>query len=194
MQGEAMPQKVRSTLQSVNENVLEILRRLDGTDSRIDYVHTTLSDRIDQVQSTLGDRIDQVQSTLSDRIDHLEGRIDSVETTLGNRIDRVETKLDGLQTKVDKMAVYVARIPVIEARLDAIETRLKALEVRMANLEGLYEHHDKKLEILDHEYVALTAGVKRLEQRFDKLEADALRDRVRVLEEKVAALERNTLN
>jgi hypothetical protein len=64
----------------------------------------------------------------------------------------------------------------------------------MANLEGLYEHHDKKLEILDHEYVALTAAVKRLEVHFDKIEADGLRDRVRLLEEKVAALERNRLN
>ena len=48
------------------------------------------------------------------------------------------------------MAVYVARIPVIEMRLDSIEARLNAVEPRMANLEGLYEHHDKKLEILDH--------------------------------------------
>ena len=92
------------------------------------------------------------------------------------------------------MAVYVAHIPVIEMRLASIEARLNAVETRMANLEGLYEHHDKKLEILDHEYVALTAAVKRLEVHFDKIEAEGLRDRVRLLEEKVAALERNRLN
>jgi predicted nuclease with TOPRIM domain len=124
-----MPQKTRVTLQSVNENVLEVLRRVERTDSRI-----------------------------------------------------------------AAMQVLVSRIPNIESRLDDIEARLSRLEFRMANLEGLYEHHDKKLEILDHEYISIRAALKRLEESFDKLEVDALRDRVRVLEEKVGTLEKSSLN
>jgi chaperonin cofactor prefoldin len=64
----------------------------------------------------------------------------------------------------------------------------------MDNLEGLYQHLDKKLEILDHEYVSMSAALKRLEERFDRLEADHLRDRVRTLEERVTALEKSIVN
>jgi chromosome segregation ATPase len=115
-------------------------------------------------------------------------------SSINENVLEVLRRLERTDSRIDKMAVYVARIPVIEMRLDSIEARLNAVETRMANLEGLYEHHNKKLEILDHEYVPLTAAVKRLEVHFDKIEADGLRDRVRLLEEKVAALERNRLN
>ena len=66
---------------------------------------------------------------------------------------------------------------------------MRAVRGRLDNLEGLYQHVDKKLEILDHEYVSMSAALKRLEDRFDKLEADQLKERIRVLEEKVSALE-----
>jgi chromosome segregation ATPase len=71
---------------------------------------------------------------------------------------------------------------------------MEDLEDRIRNVQGLYLHLDKRLEILDHEYVSITAALKRLEERFDKLEADNLQQRVRVLEDKVAELEKNILN
>jgi len=71
---------------------------------------------------------------------------------------------------------------------------MRAVRGRLDNLEGLYQHLDKKLEILDHEYVSMSAALKRLEDRFDKLEADQLKERIRVLEEKVSALEKGIVN
>jgi len=71
---------------------------------------------------------------------------------------------------------------------------MRAVRGRLDNLEGLYQHLDKKLEILDHEYVSMSAAVKRLEDRFDKLEADQLKERIRVLEEKVSVLEKSIVN
>jgi len=71
---------------------------------------------------------------------------------------------------------------------------MRAVRGRLDNLEGLYQHVDKKLEILDHEYVSMSAALKRLEDRFDKLEADQLKERIRVLEEKVSALEKGIVN
>ena len=71
---------------------------------------------------------------------------------------------------------------------------MRAVRGRLDNLEGLYQHLDKKLEILDHEYVSMSAALKRLEDRFDKLEADQLKERIRVLEEKVSVLEKSIVN
>ena len=79
-------------------------------------------------------------------------------------------------------------------RLTNLESEMKSVRIRLDNLEGLYQHLDKKLEILDHEYVSMTAALKRLEERFENLEADKLEARVRTLEQKVAALEKNTVN
>ena len=135
-----MPEKSTITLETVNETVQEILRKMESF-----HVET-------------------------------QGRFTTLEGT------------------VNRMAVFVARIPEIEARLTALESRMKALETRMDNLEGLYQHLDKRWEILYHEYVSMSAALKRLEERFDKLEADQLRDRVRILEEKVTALEKNTVH
>ena len=142
-----MPQKVRVTLESLNETMLEGFRRMDAFRS------------------------------------HTEDFQNSA-----------EARFKTLQETVNRMAVYVARIPEIEARLTAIEARLDALEARMDNLEGLYQHLEKNLEILDHEYVSITAALKRLEERFDKLEADQLRDRVRILEQKVSVLEKSSIH
>ena len=108
--------------------------------------------------------------------------------------DETRSNFKTLNEIVNRMSVQVARIPEIEARLTAIEARLKALGSRVDNLEGLYQHLDKKLEILDHEYVSITAALKRLEERFDKLEADQLRDRVRILEQKVSVLEKSSIH
>ena len=169
MQGLAMPQRNRLTLQFVNDSFQEILRRLDTMDS---FRKNTEAFQ----EEMLGIRIGAFQS----------------ETTAS--FERMAGDISRLQGTVNKMAVLVARIPDIERRLAALESRMEKLEARMSNLEGLYLYHDKRLEILDHEYVAITAALKRLDERFDRLEADNLRDRLRVLEQKVAALEKETLN
>jgi hypothetical protein len=46
-----------------------------------------------------------------------------------------------------------------------------------------------RTERLEQEYTMITAGLKRLETRFDDLEAARLRQRIEALEKRVTALE-----
>ena len=123
----------------------------------------------------------------------LERLNDNLEEVL-QRMGVVQSDLTTLKDTVNRISVSVSHIPEIESRLDNLEAEMKAVRIRMDNLEGLYQHLDKKLEILDHEYVSMSAALKRLEERFDRIEADQLRDRVRTLEERVTALEKSIVN
>jgi chromosome segregation ATPase len=125
--------------------------------------------------------------------------------TVHNNVQDILRKMERLQTAtqdgftaiegtVNLISALVARIPEIEPRLSNLETEMKGVRVRLDSLEDLYHHLDKKLEVLDNEYVAMSANLKRLEERFDKFEADQLRDRIRVLEEKVSALEKSIVH
>jgi len=99
-----------------------------------------------------------------------------------------------MQDSISRMDVLVARIPEIESHMAGLEANVKAVGLRLSNLEGLYERLDRKREILGQEYVSISAAVKCLEEKFDRLEADRLAERVKILEEKVSALEKNTVN
>jgi chromosome segregation ATPase len=178
-----MPKRNRLTLQFVNDSFQEILRRLDVMDSFGEKTQA-FQERIEGFQ----ERTEAFQREMESLgIKAFQERTETFHAETRANFAR-------LQDTVNSMSIFVARIPEIESRLAALDSRMRALEARISNLEGLYLRHDTRLEILDHEYVAITAALKRLEERFDKLEADKLRDRVRVLEEKVAALEKNTLN
>ena len=110
------------------------------------------------------------------------------------RFDTLEGKADSLQRSFDRMSLDVARIPEIEQRLSTLETEVTLLRSRVDNLIGLYEKLDKRIERLEHEYLAITVALKRLEQHYDRLEADRLTERVQILEQKVAALEKGKPN
>jgi predicted nuclease with TOPRIM domain len=64
----------------------------------------------------------------------------------------------------------------------------------LTNLFGLYEKLDKRIERLEHEYLAITVALKRLDQNYERLEADRLAQRVQLLEQRVAALEKGPPN
>jgi chromosome segregation ATPase len=128
--------------------------------------------------------------TINDNMQSMQASIVLILDDLGALKDRTAT----LQNTVDRMALQVARIPEIELRLASLEERMGRVEFRLDNLTGAVERLDKKFEILEHEYLAIKAALKRLEERFDQLEADRLRTRIEVLEQKVAALEKSVLN
>ena len=125
--------------------------------------------------------------------------------TVHNNVQDILRKMERLHTAtqdgftaiegtVNLISALVARIPEIEPRLSNLETEMKSVRMRLDSQEGLYHNFDKKLEVLDHEYVAMSANLKRLGERFDKFEADQLRDRIRILEEKVSALEKSIVH
>lgn len=166
-----MPQRNRLTFRFVNDSFQEILRRLDAMDS-----------------------FRQKTETFQQNTESFQQKMETFQLETNAKFERLQSDVSQVKETVHRMSVLVARIPEIEKRLAALENRMERLEGRIRNLEGLYLHHDKRLEILDHEYVSITAALKRLEERFDKLEADNLQHRVRVLEGKVAELEKNSLN
>jgi len=123
----------------------------------------------------------------------LETLNDSVQLLIVKVTD-VQDKTNSLQTTVHNMSLMVARIPGIEDRLTALEAEVVLLRSRVDNLFGLYENLDKRIERIEHEYLAITVALKRLERHYERLEADRLTERVQLLEQKVAALEKGPLN
>ncbi len=100
------------------------------------------------------------------------------------RMDRVETS----------QAATLAELVTINSRLSSLETITSGLGVRLDALHGLTEKLDKRVERLDHEYVAITAALKRLEKHFDAFEAERLAQRVGILEQKIAEIEKTGRN
>jgi predicted nuclease with TOPRIM domain len=127
----------------------------------------------------------------------MEGKVGS----LIEKVDGIEVKTDkmqaGIQTlnqTVYRISVVVAEIPEIRSRLRALEAENIAIRARLDNLIGLCEKLDKRIEILEHEYHAITVGLKRLEDRFERCEAERMAERIQLLEQTVAALEKRPPN
>jgi chromosome segregation ATPase len=114
--------------------------------------------------------------------------------SMDGKFDALQISVHQLQGTVDRMALDVARIPAIELRLSALEADVAAIKVRLDNLEGLYEHLTHKVDVLYDEYHAIRAAVERLEKRMDRQDADRLAERIQLLEQKVAALEKSGVN
>jgi chromosome segregation ATPase len=135
-------------------------------------------------------KIGEVDEKSDSQFRSLNARFDGTDA----RMDSMQTQLTNLQRTSDNMAKMVARIPGIEERLTALEADVAAIKVRLDNLEGLYQHLTKKVDILYDEYYAMRAALERLEKRMDRHDAERLAERVQLLEQKVAALEKGAPN
>jgi polyhydroxyalkanoate synthesis regulator phasin len=63
------------------------------------------------------------------------------------------------------------------------------MQVRLESLHGLVEELERRTGRIEQEYVMITEALRRLEQRFDKIEADRLKERIAAPEARVQALE-----
>jgi chromosome segregation ATPase len=135
-------------------------------------------------------KIGEVDEKSDSQFRSLNARFDGTDA----RMDSMQTQLTNLQRTSDNMAKMVARIPGIEERLTALEADVAAIKVRLDNLEGLYQHLTKKVDVLYDEYYAMRAALERLEKRMDRHDAERLAERVQLLEQKVAALEKGAPN
>jgi predicted nuclease with TOPRIM domain len=124
----------------------------------------------------------------------LIAKVGNLEEKSDSQFRSVHAQLTTLQKTSDNMDRMVARIPAIEDRLTALEADVAAIKVRLDNLGGLYEHLTKKVDVLYDEYYAMRAALERLEKRMDRQDAERLADRVQLLDQKVAALEKGALN
>ncbi len=119
--------------------------------------------------------IDARFDTMDSRFDGMDSRFELMEQRLGS--------VEGLQSTM------AARLVSIEERLVDHSTILMPLRERVEALFGLVESLDARAGRVEQEYAMITAALRRLEGKFDSLEAEQLRKRIDALENRVSALE-----
>jgi predicted nuclease with TOPRIM domain len=107
--------------------------------------------------------------------------------------DQLASTNDQLASTNDQLAALTVFVRSsflgMSAKLDEHSQELKGLRERVDTLHGLMENLLVRTERLEQEYTMITAGLKRLETRFDDLDAVRLRQRIDALEKRVTALE-----
>ncbi len=120
----------------------------------------------------------------------VEGRMGGLENEMTGLKDEM-SGLDGRMGSLESSQRSVlAQLATINRRLVSLEEITSRLGDRLDTLHSLCEGLGKGFENLTDEYHAITAGLKRLEERFDQFEADRITERIASLERKVEALER----
>ena len=130
--------------------------------------------------------------TLYDILQNHSQRFDKIELILESHTERLDSHDKRFDTLESLQRTTASRIVSIESRLDehsAILAILRPLRERLESLHGLCEKLDSRVGRIEQEYVMITAALRRLETRFDPLEADRLRERIIALESRVSALE-----
>ena len=90
--------------------------RIDGLDSRMDSLETSLSSRMDSLETSLSSRMDSLETSLTSRMDSIEAKMGSLESGLTSRMDSLEVKMD---SKIDALrAEFNAKGSEFNARLD----------------------------------------------------------------------------
>ena len=105
---------------------------------------------------------------------------------LDERVDRLDERVDHIDSVQNKMAL---RLISIEATLAENSAILRSVQTRLEALHGLVEELARRTGRIETEYVMITEALRRLEKRFDKLEAERLQERIAALEARVQALE-----
>ena len=95
-------------------------------------------------------------------------------------------RLEGMESIQNSMAL---RLISIEATVKEHSAMLRTMQVRLESLHGLVEELERRTGRIEQEYVMITEALRRLEQRFDRIEADQLKERIAALEARVQALE-----
>ncbi len=91
------------------------------------------------------------------RFDGVESRLDGVES----RLDGVESRLDGVESRLGKVE---SELKEVKGEVKEMKENSSALFAKLDDLISLYKKHDQELTVL-------SAQVRHLEERIDKLEA-----------------------
>jgi len=167
-------EKVFDEVKLIGEQHGDIIKKIDGLDSRIDG----LDGRIDSLDNRI-DGLDNKIDSLDNRIDGLDGRIDS----LDNRIDGLDSRIDSLDKslnkRIDNLDISLNRkIENLGNKLDnfIVETRenFKLIGEHLSRIEDDFLVLRKKIEKLDKEKVSikefnwLKEKVLEIEDRLEK--------------------------
>jgi chromosome segregation ATPase len=128
---------------------------------------------------------------LVESIDARTGRLEVTTDQLVKTTDQLVKTTDRLVKTTDRID---ASILVIKDRLSDLEQKVESMRVRLETLTGIVDGLIQKMSMLFDEYHSISAQLKRLETRFDRMEADRLEQRVAVLEAKIVKIEKSGRN
>jgi len=132
------------------------------------------------------------QMATKDELANLATKAELANLATKDELANLATKddLSKLAAKVDTLTDFVHNaFQRVNEKLDEHTHELKDLRERVDTLHGLMENLLVRVERLEQEYTMITAGLKRLEARFDEIEAARLKQRIEDLEKRVTALE-----
>ena len=140
-------------LKTISEKTDDIRQEIVNLNRRVEI----LEEKVDMVESKLSTRIDEVEEKLSARIDKLETRIDVVEDKLSAKIDMVE---DALDTEIDavyqiallnKNHIEILLIPYNDRNFHANEeiAKISRMEERINNIENVVGKHSEAIRRLE---------------------------------------------
>ena len=103
------------------------------------------------------------------------------------------SEMNGRITRMDRTQQKIAaRLISIESVQKEQSAKLASLEVRVEGLHGMVENLGGHFARLEQEYVMIVGGLRRLESKFDDLDARRLDERITSLEARLSALESAT--
>jgi len=126
--------------------------------------------------------MDQRFDASDKRIEGLEARFDAS----NKRVDSLEAQFDRFESVQNSIAL---RLISVETTVKEHSTMLQTMRLRLDSLHGLTEKLERRTGRIEQEYVMITEALRRLEQRFDRIEANHLQERIAALEARVQALE-----
>ena len=147
--------------------------------------HSARFDRMDQRFDGMDqrfDRMDQRFDASDKRVEGLEARFDAS----NKRVDSLEEQFDRFESVQNSIAL---RLISVETTVKEHSTMLQTMRLRLDSLHGLTEILERRTGRIEQEYVMITEASRRLEQRFDRIEANHLQERIAALEARVQALE-----
>lgn len=184
-----------TTVYNLLQNLAGEFQTMQTTQHAMERQLQVVDDRLQRVDDRLQVVDDRLQR-VDDRLQVVEDRLQVVEDRLqGNdrRFDGLDGKFDGLDGKMESIQalqnVIVLRLVSVETKLDEHTAILSSLQQRVDALHGLVEKLEMRSGRLEQEYMMIMAALRRLETRFDVLEAQQLTERIRALESRVSALE-----
>ena len=172
------------TLTTIYEILKDHTARFDRMDQRFDGMDQRF-DRMDQRFDGMDqrfDRMDQRFDASDKRVEGLEARFDAS----NKRVDSLEAQFDRFESVQNSIAL---RLISVETTVKEHSTILQTMRLRLDSLHGLTEKLERRTGRIEQEYVMITEALRRLEQRFDRIEANHLQERIAALEARVQALE-----
>jgi len=126
--------------------------------------------------------MDQRFDASDKRVEGLEARFDAS----NKRVDGFEAQFDRFESVQNSIAL---RLISVETSVKEHGSMLQTMQLRLDSLHGLTEKLERRTSRIEQEYVMITEALRRLEQRFDRIEANRLQERIAALEARVQALE-----